>query len=127
MAVKRVAKRRARQARRASKLKKAKKRVHGKRGRKRVTKKSQTGSLRRVWSGTAMYTKSGLTKKDLCVNKRGKILSKKKAASSKRSFQNIKPWLVAVNRARIELALVGFVPCKKGTKYYKLARKYYDK
>merc|ERR1712186_30974 len=94
---------------------------------KRVTKKSQTGSLRRVWSGTAMYTKGGLTKADLCLNKRGRVISKKKLASSMKLFKNIKPWLVAVNRARKELKLVGFVPCKRGTKYYKLARKYYNK
>merc|ERR1712060_163194 len=94
---------------------------------KRVTKKSQTGSLRRVWSGTAKYTKGGLTKKDLCLNKRGRVISKKKLASSKKSFQNIKPWLAAVNRARKELKLVGFVPCKRGTAYYNLARKYYGK
>merc|ERR1711920_192533 len=94
---------------------------------KRVTKKSQTGTLRRVWSGTAKYTKGGLTKKDLCVNKRGKVLSKRKLASSKKSFQNIKPWLIAVNRARKELKLQGFIPCKRGTEYYNLAKKYYDK
>merc|ERR1719192_2072732 len=61
-----------------------------------------------------MYTKGGLTKKDLCVNKRGKVLSKKKAMSSMKAFKNIQPWLNAVNKARVELGLKGFVPCKKG-------------
>merc|ERR1712061_445399 len=130
-AVKRLAKK-PRKARRAVKPKKAKKRVKRKSKRaprkpKRVTKKSQTGTLRRVWNGSAKYTKGGLTKKDLCVNKRGKVLSKKKAASAMKLFKNIKPWLAAIGRARKELKLVGFVPCKRGTKYYKLARKYYKR
>jgi len=129
MAVKRRAARRrtSRRARKATKPRKAKKRVvrRVKRKPKRKTKKSQTGSMRRVWNGTAMYTKGGLTKKDLCVNKRGKVLSKKRALSAKKSFRNIQPWLKVVKRARTELGLIGFVPCKRGTKYYQLAWKYY--
>jgi hypothetical protein len=127
MAVKRRAtKRRARRAaRRATKPRKAKKRASRKE--KRKTKKSQTGSLRQVWNGTAKYTKGGLMKQDLCVNKRGKVLSKKRALSARRAFENILPWLKAVKRARKELGLEGFVPCKRGTKYYQLAKKYYKK
>merc|ERR1712061_692844 len=90
-------------------------------------KKSQTGTYRRVWSGTALYTKGGLTKKDLCITKNGKIMSKKKLMSAKKSFKNIKPWLKATKLARKELKLVGFVPCRKGTEFYKLARQYYSK
>jgi len=117
-------KRVARKGKRASKPKKAtKKRVT--RRLRRKTKKSQTGSLRRVWNGTAKYTKSGLTKKDLCVNKRGKVLSKKRAKAAAKSFKNIQPWLKCCKRAKKELGHTGFVPCKKGTKYYKLAKKYY--
>merc|ERR1719383_1029635 len=65
---------------------------------KRITKKSQTGSYRRVWNGTAKYTKGGLTKDQLCLNKRGKVVSKKKYNNSKRSSFGIKKWLVALKK-----------------------------
>merc|ERR1712202_59205 len=94
---------------------------------KRVTKKSQTGSMRRVWNGSAMYTKGGLMKKDLCMNKRGKIVSKKQAARGKKSIKGLQGWLKATMQARKQLGLTGFVACKKGTKYYILAKKLYGK
>merc|ERR1719192_1951928 len=82
---------------------------------KRVTKKMQTGSLRQVWNGSKLYTKSGLMKKDLTVNKRtGKVLSKKKAAASKKRGQALQGWCQAVQRARKELKITGFVALNKG-------------
>merc|ERR1719289_643341 len=110
----------ARRARRAAKPKatKAKRRVAR---RKRVTKKSQTGSFRRVWSGTALYTKGRLMKKDLCLNKRGKVVSKRSMLSGMRAFKGIQGWLNACKIARKKLGLTGFVACKKGTRYYKVA------
>merc|ERR1719308_720422 len=109
-------------ARRTSKPKKATKRVA--RRAKRVTKKMQTGTMRRVWSGTAMYTKGGLMKKNLCLNKRGKVVSKKAMSHGKKHLGG---WMKATMKARKQLGLTGFVPCKKGTKYYKLAKKLYGK
>merc|ERR1719216_738561 len=44
---------------------------------KRVTRKMQTGSYRQVWNGSKLYTKGGLMKKDLMMNKRNKVVSKK--------------------------------------------------
>merc|ERR1719285_1545472 len=109
-------------ARRTSKPKKATKRVA--RRAKRVTKKMQTGSMRRVWNGTATYTKGGLMKKDLCLNKRGKVVSKKAMSHGKKALSG---WLKATKQARKQLGLTGFVACKKGTKYYILAKKLYGK
>jgi len=36
-------------------------------------------------------------------------------------------WVKATTMARKQLGLTGFVPCKKGTKYYKLAKELYGK
>ena len=43
-----------------------------------------TGSRAKVYHGTAYKTTGGLTKKDLEQNKRGRIVSKRKAATAKR-------------------------------------------
>merc|ERR1712083_704907 len=94
---------------------------------KRVTRKMQTGSMRRVWSGTAMYTKGGLMKKDLCINKRGKVVSKRMMKHGKKSYKSIKEWTNALKLARKQLGLKGFVACKKGTEYYAIAKKIYSK
>merc|ERR1719397_1210060 len=108
---KRVLKRR---AKKVSKRRKSSKKIKRKRKAKRVTKKSLTGSMWRVWSGTAKYTKGGLTKKDLCKSKTGKVVSKKRSAIGK------KGWVKATQAARKQLGLTGFVACKRGTEYYKL-------
>ena len=126
---KRTAKRRT--ARKAAKVPRASK---GKKASKKVTKRAakkqkiKVGSMRRVWSGTCDRTKGGLTKKDLMKNKRGKIVSKKQNASSKKKFRSsaLSKWVAATQKARAELGLTGFVACKKGTSYYKLAKKYFN-
>ena len=94
---------------------------------KRLTKKMQTGSMRRVWNGTALYTKGGLMKKDLCLNKRGKVVSKRALQHGKKAMAGIKGWLNATQLARKQLGLTGFVACKKGTEYYRVAKKIYGK
>ena len=83
--------------------------------------------MRRVWSGTADRTKGGLLKKDLCMNKRGKVVSKKQNALGAKRFKKsgLGKWVAACQKARKELGLTGFVACKKGTAYYKLAKKFY--
>ena len=43
------------------------------------------GSRAQVWHGTACKTTGGLTKKHLKMNKRGRIVSVKKAATAKRN------------------------------------------
>merc|ERR1719385_421936 len=116
MAVK-VVKRRA--ARRASKPRKASRRVVRKRRAKRVTKKMQTGSFIKVWRGTSKYTKGGLTKNDLCLNKKGRVVSKK---ARSHGMKVLSGWTRATKTAYKQLGLKGFVPCKKGTQYYRLAK-----
>ena len=96
---------------------------------KRKTKKSQTGSYRRVWSGTAVYTRGRLTKADLCINDRGKVVSKKKHILSKRMF-GIKKWLKAAKKTRKNLGTTGFVLINRGSEgkaLYKTARALYKK
>merc|ERR1739848_619076 len=91
---------------------------------KRVTKKSQTGSKLRVWNGTRMFTKGGLTKKDLIKNSRGKIVSKK---ASKAKGAN--GWMKAVTKARKELGITGFCLMNRGAQgvaLYKRAKEIYN-
>merc|ERR1719219_1961625 len=114
----------AKKARRASKPK-APKAARKARKPKRVTKKSQTGSMRRVWNGTKVYTKSGLTKKDLVKTKSGKIMTKKQFKNGQRCKNT--GWMKAVAKARKELGITGFVLMNKGaqgTALYKKARSF---
>merc|ERR1719356_12539 len=52
-------------------------------------------------------------KKDLCLNKRGKVVSKKSLAAGKRNFKRLQGWLKATQQARKQLGLTGFVACKR--------------
>merc|ERR1719266_1789424 len=80
---------------------------------KRVTKKSQTGSMRKVWNGTSKWTKGGLTKADLMVNKRGKVVSKKAFKNGQR-LKKTSTWMTAVMKARKELGITGFCLMNRG-------------
>merc|ERR1719300_1090866 len=96
---------------RASKPK-APKSVRKARKTKRVTKKSQTGTKRMVWNGTKVYTKSGMTKKDLCLSKSGRVMTKKQHKYG----QTMKKtgWMKACSEARKELGITGFVIMNRG-------------
>jgi len=117
-----------RSARRATR--RAAKRVTRRRTVAKKPRKPKTiiGSMRRVFSGTADKTKGGLRKVDLMINKRGKVVSKKMNANAKKQFKKsgLGKWVAACQKARAELGLTGFVACKKGTAYYKLAKQYYN-
>merc|ERR1719411_514913 len=93
---------------------------------KRVTRKMQTGSYRKVWNGTSKYTKGGLTKADLMLNKRGKVVSKKQH----RIGQKLKSgWTTAVMQARKELGITGFCTVNRGTQgiaLYKRAKELHN-
>lgn len=65
-------------------LKSGKKQVKGQKYDKVV------GSRAQVWHGTAHHTKGALAKKDLMMNKRGRIVSRRKSASAKREKRLIK-------------------------------------
>merc|ERR1719456_1146256 len=62
-----------------------------------------------VLKGNKEKTSSGLTRASLFKNKRGKIVSKKASAAGKKKFANIKGWFEAVQKARKELNIKGFV------------------
>merc|ERR1719384_473245 len=114
----------------ASKPKKALKTTRKVKRAKRVTKKMQTGSYRQVWNGSKLYTKGGLMKKDLMVTKKNKVVSKKRFAMAKKAFKGISGWLNAVNQARKELKITGFVKINKGAQgvaLYKKAKAIYGK
>ena len=66
-----------------------------------------SGSKRQVFNGTAKHTAGGLTKKDLVLNKRGRIVSKKQMAAGKKAITRLRK--------------LGFV-AKKGT--FKLFKKH---
>merc|ERR1719198_2813063 len=79
-----------------------------------------------VFRGTKEKTVGGLSAKDLVVNKRGKIVSKKAAANGKKRFSNVSAWTKAVQKARTALKLTGFIAIKKGTPLYKKAKELYQ-
>merc|ERR1712118_216905 len=79
-----------------------------------------------VFRGTKAKTLSGLTKSDLVLNKRGKIVSKKQVAAGKKRYAQIKGWVTAVQKARKALGVKGFHPIKKGTPLYIKAKELYQ-
>merc|ERR1719258_577023 len=62
-----------------------------------------------VLSGNKEKTVGGLTRDALIRNKRGKVVSKKAAASAKRNFRHIQDWVSSVVAARKALQVTGFV------------------
>eukprot|EP00434_Breviolum_minutum_P033396 symbB.v1.2.029548.t2/scaffold3248.1/size60244/2 len=66
----------------------------------------------RVYNGWKARTTGRLTKKDLKLNRRGRVVYKKLSANMKQRLQhsNIKTWYQSVKEARQALMLTGFVP-----------------
>ena len=115
-------------ARKARKAKAPKKATKAKKP-KKITRKMQTGKMWQVLKGTKMFTSGGLMKKDLCLNKRGKVVSKKSAASAKKK-SGPGTWMHSVKMARKELGITGFVLMNKGKEgiaLYKKAKAMYAK
>merc|ERR1719261_881718 len=79
-----------------------------------------------VFKGSKEKTKTGLTKSDLIKNSQGRIVSKKASAAAKKKYKNIKGWIEAVQKARKELGVKGFVAIKKGSALYKKAQEFYN-
>jgi len=95
---------------------------------KRVTKKMQTGSKRKVWNGTAKWTKGGLTKADLMLNKKGRVVSKKMFAKGK-ALRSKSGWMTAIMKARKELGITGFCTVNRGAQgvaLYKRAKELHN-
>ncbi|CAE8687973.1 unnamed protein product [Polarella glacialis] len=78
-----------------------------------------------VFRGTKVKTSGGLKKSHLIKSKSGKVVSRKSSAAGKKAYGNIKGWTVAVQKARKELGVKGFVAIKKGTALYKAAKAIY--
>merc|ERR1719433_2078115 len=97
---------------------------------KRVTRKMQTGSMRQVWNGSKLFTKGGLQKKDLMINKNKRVVSKKAHALGKKAIKGLSAWNKALSKARKELKITGFVPLNRGAQgvaLYKKAKAFYGK
>merc|ERR1712138_273767 len=94
---------------------------------KKTISKIATGKRAKasVWLGGKEKTVGGLKKSDLMKSKTGKLVSKKSHAAGKKAYKNIKGWIVAVQKARKELGVKGFVPVKKGSAIYKKAKEFY--
>merc|ERR1719281_2398958 len=89
---------------------------------KKTISKVAKGKYRKavVFKGGKEKTSGGMTKSDIIKNKAGRFVSKKASAAAKKRFsRTIKGWLDAVQKARKELGLKGFVPIKKGSAIYK--------
>lgn len=117
-AAKRKAARKSKKARRTVKPRKP----------KRVTRAMQTGSYRKVWNGTKKFTKGGLTKADLMMNSRRKIVSKKSSARAQK-MKSFAGWTTAVKQARKEMGINGFVLMNRGaqgTALYARAKQIYN-
>merc|ERR1712139_763287 len=78
-----------------------------------------------VWLGGKVKTVGGLKKSDLMKSKTGKLVSKKSHAAGVKAYKHIKGWTVAVQKARKELGIKGFMAVKKGSALYKKAKEFY--
>merc|ERR1719245_2410896 len=92
---------------------------------KRVTRKMQTGSYRKVWNGSSKFTKGGLVKADLMLNARGKVVSKKAHAHGQK-LKKTGGWTAAVMKARRELGITGFCVLNRGAQGVALYNKAKD-
>jgi predicted RNA binding protein YcfA (HicA-like mRNA interferase family) len=81
-----------------------------------------TGSHAQVYHGTAKHTSGGLTKKDLVVNKHGRIVSRKKMMQGKKALKYL-------HRAGYKAKKGSFTlfhkTAKKGTRRGKTAKKFF--
>merc|ERR1711896_78134 len=97
-------------------------------GKKKTISKIAKGKRAKssVWNGGKEKTMGGLKKSDLMKSKTGKVVSKKQHAAGKKAYKHIKGWTDAVQKARKELGVKGFVAVKKGSALYKKAKEFYE-
>merc|ERR1712060_587504 len=78
---------------------------------KKVKKVSKVGKKWQVFAGKKEKSQGGLKKTDLVKNKDGKVVSKKMSLNAKKHYaKRIGKWSAAVQRARKQLNIEGFVP-----------------
>merc|ERR1712098_648341 len=104
------------------KKKKAAKKPTKKRRKAKAKKVSARVARNRLFSGKGTKSKGGLSKASFTKNKHGRIVSKKRSEIARKRLGK---WVAACMKARKELKLKGFVACKKGSAYYKAAKKHY--
>merc|ERR1719216_124719 len=77
---------------------------------KKATSKVARGRFAKalVLRGAKAKTVGGLKASDLMRNKRGKIVSKRRAAFGKRAYQRVEGWVESLMAARKALRLEGF-------------------
>merc|ERR1719235_2163153 len=82
-----------------------------------------------VFRGSKVKTSGGLKKSDLMKNKRGKVVSRKASTAAKKGkgYKAIMAWSAAFSKARKQLGVKGFKPCKKGSALYKATMAIYKK
>mmetsp|Transcript_67970 Transcript_67970/g.109528 ORF Transcript_67970/g.109528 Transcript_67970/m.109528 type:complete len:137 (+) Transcript_67970:3-413(+) len=112
-------------------MKKAIKKVMKKVMKKKAMKVSNVakGKLAKnvVFKGNKEKTKGGFKKSDLMKNtKTGRIVTRKQHAKGKKAYKNVSGWIAAVQKARKDLGVKGFVAIKKGTALYKAAKAIYS-
>merc|ERR1711904_464262 len=73
-----------------------------------------------VFRGSKEKTIGGLKASSLTKNKHGRVVSKKQSAAGKKNG-----WMIAVQKARKELKIKGFVAVKKGNELYKKAKEFF--
>merc|ERR1711879_669194 len=94
--------------------------------RKTVMKTSKRFAKAVAFRGGNTHGATTLKKDDLVKNKRGKIVSRKRSALSKKRYASgVGKWIAAVTKARKDLGLKGFVAIKKGSALYKKAQEFY--
>merc|ERR1712038_92010 len=89
--------------------------------RRKKARKNVRGSKIQVFRGSRQKTAGGLTKSSIIRNSRGRYVSKKQHNHGKQS-----KWIKAVVKARKNLKIKGFMACKKGTRFYKEAKRIYE-
>merc|ERR1712232_839406 len=68
-----------------------------------------------------------LKQADLVKSKSGKIVSKGKSMLAKKRYaSSVGKWTKAVQKARKEMGVTGFVATKKGTPLYRKAKEFYS-
>merc|ERR1711957_34298 len=90
---------------------------------KATKKRSNVGNKCQVLNGRKLRTRGGMKAADLMKNSRGRVVSRKRHAAGVKAYEtNLKVWVTACKKARIELGLTGFVAIKKGSDFYNRAK-----
>lgn len=104
-----------------------KKRKSSKKKKRKSSKKKKRKSSKNKRKSSKKKRKSSKKKRTSSKKKRRSSKRKKSRARVRHAKKHLGGWLKAVGKARKQLGITGFVPIKKGSKLYNLAKKFYDK